>query len=461
MTRAFLLVGLVVASTTLAGPRISVLPFKGPKATAPRAQIYFPLCEDAECVAPDKASHKGKPDLAKARKNRLDGLLTGTVLKVKKKPTLELKLISVRGESLLKKSYPLLPNGKLAPKTVSQVKAAVLSAANGGGGGEDEEPSAAVAERSAPEEKEAAPEPAERAERAKPSEPVAEAPSEPSSSESADEFDSSSRRRNRDSDSEESSTEVSKRVEPSGSKDFKDPVISAQVGSDMFAPSLRFAGVATTNLRNYSSPLVVAPRFRAELYPLALFTKSAANGFGLEVDYAFSVASRTRRPGDDVVYGTSSRKLDFGARFRISPIKRSKFAITPYAGYRMMDFTVGAGTDGSKLEGLPNIGYRTLRLGAELNVPLMEAISVSAGASYLHVLSTGEIGTEYFPGASAQGFEAGGGVSYAFAGGFEARALVNFTRHALKFKPAEGAAYFATGATDQQFGGSVALRYTY
>ena len=75
---------------------------------------------------------------------------------------------------------------------------------------------------------------------------------------------------------------------------------------------------------------------------------------------------------------------------------------------------------------------------------------------------TGEIGTT--PPSRARRrrvFEAAGGLSYAFAGGFEARAMVNFTRHALKFKPAEGAAYFATGAVDQQFGGGIALRYTY
>ena len=374
MTRAFLLAGLVAASSALASARISVLPFKGPKATSPRAQIYFPLCEDAECISPDKASNKGKPDLAKARKNRVDGLLLGTVVKVKKKLTLELKLVGPRGESLLKRSFALLPNGKLAPKTVSQVKAAVLAATSGAGGEDEASPGPAVAERAAPEPKEAAPERTERAERARPSEPVAEtSAAEPSPSESAEEStetETRSRRRSRDSDPDDSSTEVSQRVDSSSSKEPRDPIISAQVGSDMFAPSIRFSGVATTNLRNYSSPLVVAPRFHAELYPLALVTKSAANGLGLEVDYAFSVASRTRRPGDDVVYGTSNRKLDFGLRFRISPIKRSKFAITPFAGYRMADFSVGAGTDGSKLEGLPNIGYRSLRLGVELTVPL-------------------------------------------------------------------------------------------
>ncbi len=452
MIRAIALASLLAAPSALAGARISVLPFKGTKANSSRAQIYFPLCEKAECVAVDKASSKGRPDLAKARKNRIDGLLVGTVVKAKKKLTLELKLVGPRGESLLKKSYALLPNGKLAPKQVSQAISGVLGAA-GGGAGEEESAPAAVAERESAPADEA---PSRATEAVAAAEPAAE---EPAPSEVPE---TRSRRRERATEEESTSaSEVSTHVESRTDKSFRESFVSVQVGSELFTPSLRFAGVTTTNLRNYSSPLVVAPRFRLEAYPLGLFMKGIVTGVGVEADYLFSVASRTKRPNDGVIFGTRNSQLDIAARFRIAPIKGSHFSVTPFAGFRMQDFAVGAGSDGSKLDGLPNISYRSLRAGLDLNVPLLDVLSLSAAGAYLKPLSTGEIGKDFFPGTVANGFEVGGGVNYAIGAGFDARALVHFQRHTLKFKVTEGATYSATDLVDQQFGGTVALRYTY
>ena len=240
-----------------------------------------------------------------------------------------------------------------------------------------------------------------------------------------------------------------------------------QAGSEFYSPSLQFRGVGTNTLRNYRSPMVIAPRLRAEIYPVAFVSDGAAAGLGLEFDYTFSVASRTRTDSGTpdvppVVYPTSASRMDVGARFRIQPIKRSKFALTPFAGFRMASFSTGEGSDGTRLDGLPNIGYSALRLGGQIDVPVVKTVRITGDAAFLAVLSTGQIGSaEYFPNTAAQGFEANAGLGWSFIDHFEVRGAFNFTRYAMKFTPEAGATHLATGAVDQQMGASVALRYTY
>ncbi|MGQ0504158.1 MAG: hypothetical protein ACT4TC_02470 [Myxococcaceae bacterium] len=465
MSRAVLLGSLLIATQVLGASKLSVLPFKGPKATTPRAQIYFPLCEEAECVAVDKASAHGKPDFVKAKKNRIEGLLIGTVVKTGRKMTLDLKLLGVKGQTLYKKSYPLLPNGKLTPKQVSQAKDSILTSLSGGegGGAAEEGGEEEVAEKPIKRGKEEAAEEESSGGAEEEEAPGAATREQKPSRREREEEESSASRRRRGSESEpeESSAEVSDSA-PSTKRASKAPLFAIQAGPDFFGPSLQWTGVATPNLRRYSSPLVFAPHLHGEFYPLAL-VGDTATGLGVELDFMISVGSRTRKSNDETsVYSTTASRFDLAARYRLMPIVDSRFAVTPFFGYRSQSFKVGSSsTDGTPLDGLPSISYSALRLGAGVEVPIASVANLYVDAAFLPVLGTGEIGAAYFPGAKASGLEFNAGVGFLLGGGFEVRAMGRYTRYGLSFITEATAVYQATGATDQQLGIALALRFQY
>ncbi len=170
-----------------------------------------------------------------------------------------------------------------------------------------------------------------------------------------------------------------------------------------------------------------------------------------------AVGTRSRRGSDQVYVPTSASRLDIGGRLHLNPTE--SFTLSAVAGYRMADFSFGAASDGSTIDGLAAVAYRALRVGGAVELRLTDGLAVFAEGAYLNVTQSGQIATEFFPGASAAGMEAPGGVRYSVSSSIDLQASGVFTHYALTFRPEPDSLYIAAGATDRYAGGALTLRY--
>lgn len=417
-----------------------------------RNQLTQALCDAAECVNASKVMKGAKPDLKKVKKEKVDFIVTGKVGGKGKKKTLDLQVLNNKGTPKWKKSFPL--DGTTLGKKQLALASAGLSKAMGlaeGGGKSEPEP---VAQAEEPRTTKPEPKPEPPPLRETPVEEVEPAP-KPRPELSRPE-------------PKEEEPDVVPAEEPKPKKKGRHPVLAIQVGVDGFNRSLKYTQLMSPVLRDYTAAVAFAPAAYVELYPLALVQQGLLAGLGLDASFSMVVGLRSQlKPADCVapcaagpVYGTNSTKLDFALKFRI-PFGDSGIAVAPHAGFRTHSFSVGKGSDGTTLSGMPGINYSAIKLGLVADGTFGNFL-VFLNFSYLPVLSSGEIiSATYFPAGSASGLEGGGGIGLKmpFLEALQVRAAFNFTRYGLSFKPS--GTYNATGATDQYIGGNLSLRYTF
>jgi hypothetical protein len=242
----------------------------------------------------------------------------------------------------------------------------------------------------------------------------------------------------------------------------RQPFLAVEVGADVTVRSLTYAGLTTNNLRDYQPFPYPMPRVRVELYPLALGRSDLLAGLGLEASFGWAPYLRTvRAAGTPETFPTSASRLDVALRWRLLPLPSYALAITPYFGWRLQRFIVGALPDGTtRLDGLPGISFNGLRAGVELEVPVIpELLVVIARGGVLPVLSSGEIiSPGYLAAGSALGFEAAGGLALQLAPWLQVRATFEFTQYQLSFTTSATDAHIASGAVERSLGGNLSAR---
>ncbi|MFZ5470071.1 MAG: hypothetical protein ACOZIN_11605 [Myxococcota bacterium] len=459
---------LLAAVPAAAAPRISVIPFSGPSAGTSRSQLVEALCETAECLPQGKVTSRNRPDWKKVSREKVDFLVAGKVVKVKRKQFLEVTVYAGPGAPEYKKRFPL-SRGRLAGKSLVAITKALEK----------------LYAKAAPEpepEPEPDPEPVAETEPATEAEPEAKEDERPPEEKKSDEglSDSASRserlastsedkddRKAADAEVREDEGDDQERRRPA-----RDSFLSIEIGPDLLRRSLQYSQVQTPNLRSYSADLIVAPRVRVELYPLAA-ASGLISGLGVEGSYAMAVGLKSRptlncepaivasQPSGCLSYPTSLSTLEVAGKLRIRPLTGSQAAVVPTVGFRNASFAVGAASDGSTLAGLPKIAYTAALVGAGFEAPFSEGrFSAFGRFAYLPVLSAGEIlSAAYFPNGSASGLDVHLGIGFRVLPNLEARLVGQFARYGLQFQTQASDTYIASGAVDQYVGGNLAVRY--
>jgi hypothetical protein len=210
----------------------------------------------------------------------------------------------------------------------------------------------------------------------------------------------------------------------------------------------------TPTLRPYD--LFAAPllALEGELYPLATSSIPVLSGLGVTANYARAFGLSSQDSGGAKV-GTSWQAFDLGLRERI-PIGGS-FILGVDAGYGDTSFAFDDAIQASAQ--LPSVHYKVLRGGLDGRVGHGD-LSLHAGASYLHVLSTGDFAA-LFPRATVGGIEASLGIADAVATGVELSLEVAYTRFFYSLLPVPGDAYVAGGALDKMASISLGVAYLF
>ncbi len=440
-----LLLALLVASPAWAATKVSVLPFSGPNPTASRGQVVTALCELATCVPFPKVAKGSKPVWAKVKKEKVQYVVGGKVVRKKKKLSLELTALNKPGKPRFKKSFPLDAKGRLSEASLD---AAIegLSKALG-------------LESSPPPFAESEPVPLEPASEPVVPEPVPEPPV------------AAARATERDRDDMRDDHVTARAVDdgPGPLPGAADPLFALELGGDLFARDFKYQQPETANLRAYSAQVIGAPKLKAELYPLSRSMTGIAAGLGVEASYSVALLLRSQAAGGPL-HPTSLNRLEAGLRLNVRPFASSRFAIVPAVGFRNVSFSVAPASDGTTLDGLAGVSYSALALGAGVEAPLLDdQLVLFARGSFLPVLSSGEVISQtYFPRGSASGFELQGGAGYRVLGPVELRLAAHYTRFGLSFQSDPADARRAAGATDVYTGFrfflpglNLSLRYTY
>jgi hypothetical protein len=162
-------------------------------------------------------------------------------------------------------------------------------------------------------------------------------------------------------------------------------------------------------LRTYTLSLFAEPRGRIGLYPLRAAEGAFASA-GLEL--AGAVAVGTVIAGNDPAapkFPLSLWWLDAGARVRI---RLGSWTLGPGVGFRLSHQSVNPNSAGVRLDGVPTVDAKAVRLGLEAGGPIAGPFGLTAEFNYLLVLSTG-LDNNIFPDqGSGPAFEGRLGVTW-------------------------------------------------
>lgn len=422
-------VSVVLASSAWA-QRVSLLPFSGPGNAAVRAQLTNALCDTADCLAPAKVTTRNKPDWKKAKKEGAAALIAGKTIKKGKKVSVELQVLTGAGAPKAKKTFPLDKTNTLSAANLQ----AAIDLVDGVVGG-----SSAPAPEPTPREA-VTPEPAPR----EATTPAPRETTEPTPAPVAD---------TRPAPAEE---------KPAAERKAK--FLKLDVGADLVTRSLSYDQLVSSNLRTYQLPPVGQPAVGVQFFPLALVRDDLLSGLGVEVGVGFAPWIRSSVGGAaGQSYPTSIFRFDGLIRWDLRFIESFALVISPYVGVRMQSFTVGAASDGTRIDGLPNISYLGLRAGLGLEVPVIPRWLVVFGRfGVIPVFGSGElISPAYFNSGSTFGLEANAGLGVNVLPFLQVRASFEFQRYASTFKTQSTDQYVANGAGDTWLGGNLSLRFQF
>lgn len=429
MTFRSTLVLVVLTASAAGAQRVSFPSFTGPGAATVRNQIVGTACDTADCVSAAKTTTNGKPDWKKAKKQSVQFFVTGSVAKRGKARSLDLFVFNKAGAPKAKRNFPLDRNGTLSGKNLR---------------GAMDLMSGVFGKKKAP-----PPEPVKPPPDEEPPPPKEKTPTRPPDPPRAEK-------------EKETPPEPEARGEPRKAK-YKPIFLRVEAGVEVLNRSLEYSQVATSNLRRYDLPVYGQLFLGAEFYPLALVRDDLLAGLGIEFGLGLApwLQSRLSAPPDP--FPTSATRVDAAVRFSISPIPGFALNIAPYLGIRTQSFTVGALSDGRRIDGLPNIGFVGLRAGVALDVPLVPGwLNLFGRFGIVPIFGSGEIiSPTFFPNGSAFGLDINAGLGVRVLPFLQVRASFEFASYGLTFNTQPTDPYVAAGATDAYRGGKVSLRLSF
>jgi len=355
-----------------AAARVAVLPLSGPHNHSLERQLSSSICGRLGCVPASQVMTGKKVDWDKVHRAKLDGVVVGGLSKSKRPQVLEVSLLSSDGQRAWREHYTI-SGGHISSSQLVQIRDGIVAAVRAG---KTAAPPAAAPAVAAP--PPAAPPPAGAAPGAAaaaiaPPPPGAIAPPPPG--------------------------EI---APPPAGTDIAPPAAGAT--ADLGGPSgpelleIELAVQAlhrswtyaeldpASSLRTYSLGLFTQPRARLGIYPLRK-PEGLLASFGLEL--AGAVAIGTVLAGSDPAqpkFPLSLWWLDIGLRVRM---RLGSWTLGPGAGFRASHQSVSPNSQQTRLDGIPTVDARGLRLSVAADGPIAGPVGLTAEFAYILVLSTG------------------------------------------------------------------------
>ena len=368
------LAALVLVLTAIpAGARVAVLPLSGPRNHTLERQLASSICGKMGCVPASTVMTGKKVDWDKVRRARIEGVVVGGLSKATRPQVLEVSFLTPDGQRAWRQRYTIVA-GRISSSTLVQVRDGILAAARPAPAAASVPPAAAPPPKAPPPVAEAAP-PGEIA----PPGPGEIAP--PPAGTAAD-------------------------VGGPPRPDLFELEIAAQILHRSWSYSdYDPAG----GLRTYSLSLFTQPRARLGVYPV----RSAEGLFAAAgVELSGAVAIGTVLAGDDQAapkFPLSLWWIDAGLRVRL---RLGSWTLGPGTGFHLSHQSVHPNSQGTRLDGVPTVDAKAVRLGLEFGGPIAGAFGLTGELNYLLVLSTG-VDTAEFPDQSAgPAFEGRLGVTW-------------------------------------------------
>jgi hypothetical protein len=337
------------------------------------------------CVPASTVMTGKKVDWDKVRRAHLEGVVVGGLSKATRPQVLEVSFLTSDAQRGWRERYTVV-NGRVPSGTLVQIRDAVFAAAHGASAPPTAKPAPPAAGAAA-----AATPPATA--------PIAPPPPGEIAPPAAGEIapppaggDVSS----------PSAAEVGARPRPD--------LVEIEIAVQLLHRSWDYSGYDPAGgLRTYTLSLLTEPRGRIGVYPLR-----TAEGFfasaGLELAGAVAVGASIAG-GDPAAprFPLSLWWLDAGLRVRF---RLGSWTLGPGVGVRLSHQSVGPGSAGATLDGVPTLDAKAVRLGLEAGGPIAGAFGLTAEFNYLLVLSTG-LDTAAFPDQSGgPAFEGRLGVTW-------------------------------------------------
>ena len=357
---------LLLAATPVSA-RIAVLPLSGPRNHTLERQLSSSICAKLGCVPASTVMTGKKVDWDKVRRARLEGVVVGGLSKATRPQVLEVSFLTPDGQRAWRERYTVV-SGRLSSTTLTQIRDAVAGAAR--------QPAAV----SAPPVATPAPKPSA------PSAPVAAAaaPGQPP---------------------------PPGEIAPPPPGEIAPPPAGAELAPAAAGVTAELAGKSRPDLveiemaaqllhrtwtysnhdpagglRTYTLSLFTEPRARVGIHPLRTAEGLLASA-GLELSGAVAVGARIAA-GDpaEPSFPLSLWWLDAGLRARL---RLGSWMVGPGVGFRLSHQSVNPSSTGMRLDAIPTVDAKAVRVGLEFGGPVAGAFGLTGELSYLLVLSTG------------------------------------------------------------------------
>jgi hypothetical protein len=347
-----------------ASARIAVLPLSGPRNHTLERQLSSSICARLGCVPASTVMTGKKVDWDKVRRAHLEGVVVGGLSKAARPQVLEVSFLTPDGQRAWRQRYTVV-SGRLSSSTLAQIRDAVAAAAR---------PPAATPAPPAPAPKPPAPS-APAAAAAAPGQPPAGEIAPPPPGEIAPP----------PAGAEVAPPAAGATTELAGAP--RPDLVELEIAAQLLHRSWTYSNYNPAGgLRTYTLSLFTEPRGRFGVYPLRTAEGLVASA-GLELSGAVAVGARIS--GEDPAapsFPLSLWWLDAGLRARL---RLGRWMLGPGVGFRLSHQSVNPTSAGVRLDGIPTVDAKAVRVGLEFGGPIAGAFGLSGELNYLLVLSTG------------------------------------------------------------------------
>lgn len=238
-------------------------------------------------------------------------------------------------------------------------------------------------------------------------------------------------------------------ADPGFSPHTRRPAFELFAGPRFLSRRLSFDGDERGELRDHRTrSLAQALGIGAAWFPFAA-QPGAVHALGFEASYERGLGLRSIT-SDGTAYESPHQQFAGAFLWRVPRRWVTGDALLGGGTQRFGFDRLGApATDPDERPPVPDVSYSYLRAGLRMVFHTTGAFALIASGAYRHVLDAGPIaGSQWFPGASAWGFDATVGALYRLHPQWEIRAEADVRRYAHGFSADPGAALVASGAID-------------
>jgi hypothetical protein len=409
---------MAAAPALAAAPRLTIGPVQGdPKLVIP-TQLAEQLCGTWDCVLWKEVSTRQQPDLAKAGRLGVRGILTGAVTGAAGARKLNLSLLTTSTRPARTWSFPLTAAGKLPGSATRQLDLDLSALLR---------PPASVAPTPV-----RPPEPAVVAATPPPAAavaPTAVGPPPPAAAPAA-----------------RSAAPAERRW-----------LVAAELGVFASQRQLSYSGVSasTGTLLGFDAGGLAGPSLSLEIQPLARSGSAALGGLGLRLGLAMSIGLETESLTGEKL-PTQFTRLEVGARWRAPPISGLALVLIPEVAWVSQKLTVDPA-----IPGLPDSDLSGVRVGLSAEARVASRVTILAGLGWVKWTTAKELidgDPAYFPGSGASALEAEVGAGVGIWGPLSVRVLGTYASTRYTLDPDPTGTYAATGAEDRYLGMRAVLR---